>query len=173
MLWGIHRTPMSVVGLALAGVSLIAANPAGGAAVASVSAPTTSSHAAVSPKLPAIDECLEGLLLPTDTIAGWGRDDNTYQLRCGDPTKGLLHIDAGHGPLEGAPGDVFINCLGKIIQFGTDEGPGNPTNSTLFQVSYSSGSGGKAVALVDNGSGDVLTAYTSGTSREWSDCVAG
>jgi hypothetical protein len=116
---------------------------------------------------------LEGFLLPSDIIEGWGRGDITYQLRCGDPTKGLLHIESDHGPLEGATGDVFSACLGKILQFGEDFGKAKPVNSLLYQLSYSSGNGGKATAIVDTSTGDVLTAYTTGTSREWSDCVAG
>ena len=159
-------------GVTLAAASLLVAHPAvASAGVLPASAPAA--HVSVRPQLPGIDECIEGLLLPSDVIAGWGRDNKTYQLRCGDPTKGLLHIEEGHGPLSGSTGDTFINCLGKIIQVGTDEGPGNPPNSTLFQINYTSGRGGKAVALVDNASGDVLTAYTSGATNEWSNCVAG
>ncbi len=167
------RTRTAMITAAVGCALLLVSAPAASARTLSTATNSGGSGATVRPQLAAIDECLEGLLLPTDVIEGWGRGDHTYQLRCGDPTKGLFHIERDHGPLDGATGDIFSECLGKIIQLGDDKGAGRPANSRLFQLNYSSGNGGKAVALVDDETGDVLTAYTSGTSKEWRNCVQG
>lgn len=114
-----------------------------------------------------VEECLSGEAGPYDHVFQAFGYRPTATLRCGDPTKGVLHIDGGH-PIDD-PGS-FTSCVQNIFSFGYLERPGETPNTSLYRFDYS---GGSARGLYDNQTGDILTVYTSGATNEWLSCRNG
>ncbi|WKX71239.1 hypothetical protein [Streptomyces sp. XD-27] len=104
-----------------------------------------------------VNACLEGDIGPYDVVGSW-TSDHKYRLKCGDPTKGLLHIADGHGG-DGHTekyGKEFLKCLSRIATTFNDK-DGNTPGTTLRTYTNDYGT---ASFLFDNRSKDILTAYT-------------
>lgn len=154
---GIIRTAIAMAALTV-GLGVVTAAPA---------------DAATSTK---VTQCLDGDLGPYDVVGQWSTD-STYRLKCGDPTKGLLHIADGHGGDAHTKqyGKEFLKCLGRIAA-SYNEKPGNTRNTMLRTYTNDFGI---ASFLYDNSSKDILTAYTSmgrtstgATDSNWARCAS-
>lgn len=131
------------------------------------------SPAAAAGRLVPVQDCLDGDAGPFDyAVQVQAGGFTIFELRCGDPTKGVLHIDAGH-PIEPGSEVAFKDCIQNIVS-GRDVGPGNPPNSVVRTWAYRGGTG----TIVYDDSSDtkvILTAYTSNGPRgnNWRDCALG
>ncbi len=116
-------------------------------------------------------ECLDGDGGPHDLVQTWilssSNPDQSIQLRCGDPTKGVLHIDHDHPITSDAK---FLTCLDKVFFRGHAAGAGTSAGTTQWKYSFT---GGTATAVYINSTGDILTAYASGNtkSNNWTACA--
>jgi hypothetical protein len=123
-----------------------------------------------APALPALasttsaSACLNGYSGPYDLV-------NSYagiNLKCGDPSKGVLHIDASHPIATNGRDDVHVDrCMDNILAYGRSV-TANPGN-TAKRITRSSG--GYAQIVWDSRTKDVITMYTS-DSNNWTACAA-
>jgi hypothetical protein len=96
-----------------------------------------SASPASSDGLATVKGCLSGEYGPYDVVESWENRKGEFRLLCGDHTKGLLHIDDGHGPLDrGNTDSLFLACMDKIFRFGDSIGPGAAPHSTIWKVYY-------------------------------------
>lgn len=107
--------------------------------------------------------CLQGLEGPYTVVNSYGG----LNLKCGDPTKGILHINADHPINEDGADDVHIDqCMNNIVAYGAPAAA-NPGNSSKR---ITRPSGGYAQIVWDSDTKDVITMYTS-DSNNWAACA--
>jgi hypothetical protein len=108
--------------------------------------------------------CLQGFEGPSVIVNSYGG----LNLRCGDPTKGILHIDSSHPINEHGADDVHVDrCMNNIVGLGSpvSANPGNAAKRITRP------SGGWAQIVWDTGTKDVITMYTS-DNNNWAACAA-
>jgi len=111
-------------------------------------------------------QCLTGAVGPYTLVGQWKAAANgkTISLYCGDPTKGVLHIDESHPVVEnitGTPTDAyFLACLYYVFHFGRVIGTGNTAGSHVYSMEYSNSiNSDQARAVVRDSDGYILTAW--------------
>jgi hypothetical protein len=121
-----------------------------------------------------VEGCLSGEFGPFDEVASWQVAQGIH-LYCGDHTKGIIHIDAGHGPLTGNNQFLFLDCLDRVFFSGRRNGVGATPGTHVWQFDYFDRHSGQALALVRDSDGYVLTAYANrgAQSNDWGGCVRG
>lgn len=108
--------------------------------------------------------CLQGLSGPYDLVNSYGG----LNLKCGDPTKGVLHIDSSHPINEDGADDVHINrCMNNIVGLGVPRA----ASGGISAKRITRPSGGWAQIIWDSGTKDVLSMYTS-ENNNWAACAA-
>lgn len=160
--------------MALAAGALATAQTAG---AAPESAPIETSATAEVTPLATVADCFVGDAGPYDIVGGpWSVQPPagyTVQLRCGDPTKGVLHIEASH-PVEGNTAN-FSGCVDNVLRYGSYLQEGTAPGSIVWQYQYAVAGGTLSASVVfDSNTGDVLTAYAGGgQGNDWTRCNAG
>lgn len=108
--------------------------------------------------------CLKGYDGPYEVV-------NSYRgivLKCGDYSKGIIHIDDGHPISESGRDDVRVErCMNNIIGYGKSA----PANSGNTARRITRPSGGWAQIVWDSSSKNVVTMYTS-DNNNWKACAA-
>jgi hypothetical protein len=111
-------------------------------------------------------DCLSGAAGPYTVVGTWRAIANgkSIQLQCGDPTKGVLHIDASHPIVEnidGTPTDGYFSlCMYYIFHYGRVIGTGNTSGSHVYSVAYGNMiNSDEARAVVRDSDGYILTAW--------------
>lgn len=89
-------------------------------------------------------------------------------LYCGDPTKGVLHINAAHPISEDGSDDVNVRDCHNNIMFRGDEIPAAAGNRA-WQIARPTG--GSATLVFDSESNETITMFTS-DSNNWAACAA-
>ncbi|WP_086828812.1 hypothetical protein [Allokutzneria sp. NRRL B-24872] len=113
---------------------------------------------------------------PQDVVASLtpgGSPHQSVQLRCGDYTSGVIHIDAGHPIAENGADDVNVNaCFNHIFSRNYYEVPAANGNVALR---YDRSHGGHATLVYNKGSGNVVTMFTSDgpSGNNWRGCATG
>jgi hypothetical protein len=89
-------------------------------------------------------------------------------LKCGDPSKGVIHIDASHPIAEDGRDDVHVDrCMNNILAYGKSVS----ANAGNAAKRITRSSGGYAQLVWDSSTKDVITMYTS-DSNNWTACAA-
>lgn len=77
-----------------------------------------------------VQDCLDGDAGPYDYVFQAFGFRPTATLRCGDPTKGVLHIDDRH-PIDDPT--AFLGGVQNVFSFGELERPGSMPNTSLYR----------------------------------------
>lgn len=108
--------------------------------------------------------CLQGFSGPTAVVNSYGG----ITLKCGDLTKGVIHIDQSHPISESGADDVNIKeCMNNIIAYGSSTSAGTGNSAKRWRTA----SGVYAYIVWRSSQRDVVTMYTSGSvSNRWDLC---
>lgn len=135
------------------GLTLLFALLLSALSVTSAQAATTSASA-----------CLQGFSGPTAVVNSYGG----ITLKCGDLTKGVIHIDQSHPIRENGADDVNVEeCMNNIIAYGTSISASSGNSAKRWRTA----SGVYAYIVWRTSQKDVVTMYTSGSpSNRWDLC---
>lgn len=114
--------------------------------------------------------CLSGDADPRDVVSSVSGPSffSSVTLYCGDPTKGVLHIDAAHPiSVDGSDDDNVVLCLNRIMYYG-EEVPAAPGNRA-WQIARSDR--WSATTVFDADTLEVISMFTS-DSNNWAACAA-
>jgi hypothetical protein len=114
--------------------------------------------------------CLNGDAGPRELVASSNGPSffSNVSLYCGDPTKGVIHIDSEHPISEDGSDDANVaQCHSNIMYYG-DEVPAAEGNRA-WQIARPSG--GTATLVFDATSLETITMFTS-DSNNWAACAA-
>lgn len=94
-------------------------------------------------------------------------------LLCGDPTRGVIHIDQGHPIAEdGSDDETIPRCMFNILTR-SDRYEIAPSNPRYEGLQIRRPSGGTATIIYDPENGQVVTMFTSGDlGNDWAACAA-
>lgn len=125
-----------------------------------LSAPSAAAQDTIFPA----SACFSGEAGPRDVVVvsnGPTFFSNVY-LYCGDPTKGVIHIDAGH-PIDenGADDEAVRQCHQNVMHFG-HEVTANPGNRA-WQIDRPDG--GTATVVFDEDTLETITMFTSDSNN--------
>lgn len=135
------------------GLTLLFALLLSALSVTSAQAATTSASA-----------CLQGFSGPTAVVNSYGG----ITLKCGDLTKGVIHIDQSHPIRENGADDVNVEeCMNNIIAYGTSISASSGNSAKRWRTA----SGVYAYIVWRTSQKDVVTMCTSGSpSNRWDLC---
>lgn len=121
---------------------------------------TTSAQAATT----SASACLQGFAGPTAVVNSYGG----ITLKCGDLTKGVIHIDQSHPISESGRDDVNVEeCMNNIIAYGSPIAASSGNSAKRWRTA----SGVYAYIVWRTSQRDVVTMYTSGSpSNRWDLC---
>lgn len=113
--------------------------------------------------------CFNGDAGPRDTVsvANGPSFFTNVILYCGDPTKGVIHIDAEHPIAEDGSDDENVQDCHKNVMFRGEEVRANAGNRA-WQVARPSG--GTATVVFDADTLETITMFTS-DSNNWAACA--
>lgn len=114
--------------------------------------------------------CFNGEAGPRDLVASSNGPTffSNVSLFCGDPTKGVIHIDAEHPINANGSDDANVrNCHHNVMHRGS-EVPANPGNRA-WQITRPGG--GSATVVFDANTLETITMFTS-DSNNWAACAA-
>lgn len=117
--------------------------------------------------------CFDGSALPSSIVAEYGSPSGqSLKMRCGDPTKGVVHVDLDHEITE-QTADAFQNCLSDTIQFGGYNRPGSNPSLSVWRWQFGPGRGDAAEFVYESANGEGITFYTTGVApgNEWQRCA--
>lgn len=108
--------------------------------------------------------CLQGFSGPTAVVNSYGG----IKLKCGDLTKGVIHIAQSHPIRENGADDVNVEeCMNNIIAYGTSTSASSGNSAKKWRTA----SGVYAYIVWRTSQKDVVTMYTSGSpSNRWDLC---
>ncbi len=113
--------------------------------------------------------CFSGEAGPQDYVAVSNGPSffTNVTLLCGDPTKGIIHIDAAH-PIDpgGADDENVRTCHHNVMYYGS-EVPANAGNRA-WQITRPAG--GTATVVFDAYTLETVTMFTS-DSNNWAACA--
>ena len=138
------------------------------AGLAAVTVALTALTAATPPMAvaapPSASACLNGYSGPYAVVNSYGG----ISLKCGDTTKGVIHIDMSHPIRESGADDVNVNeCMNNIIAYGTPISASTGNSAKRWRTP----SGVYAYIVWRTSAKDVVTMYTSGTpGNRWDLC---
>lgn len=108
--------------------------------------------------------CLQGFSGPTAVVNSYGG----ITMKCGDLTKGVIHIDQSHPIRENGADDVNVEeCMNNIIAYGSYVSASTGNTAKRWRTA----SGVYAYIVWRSSQKDVVTMYTSGSvSNRWDLC---
>lgn len=108
--------------------------------------------------------CLQGFSGPTAVVNSYGG----ITLKCGDLTKGVIHIDQSHPIRENGADDVNVEeCMNNIIAYGSPISASSGNSAKRWRTA----SGVYAYIVWRTSQKDVVTMYTQGTpGNRWDLC---
>ena len=117
-----------------------------------------------------MDDCLAGIVDDKFVLMGWVNLQTGQQRRWRCSSLKHMYVRSGGGTVHDPFSDVvgFMKCLDRIISHGFPR-PGDPGNTrVIYQYR---GTAQQAVVVVNDASGDVVTAWTTPAADDWTTCA--